>query len=130
MKELVKEEEVLLARRYIADADKMSDAEVAALIAGTFMHMQIKLRLAFLRMLVELNGESGPVAFPQANGVLHGNRETKDLPVCRTPDGMVCSCWRIPLWKRIKLLWKGNVWLVVKGTTQPPLWVDTEVFWK
>lgn len=71
-----------------------------------------------------------PIMFPQANGMLHGNRPTNDLPVCRTVEGYTCSCWHIPLWKRIKLVWSGNVYLVVKGTTHPPLWIDTEVVWK
>lgn len=75
------------------------------------------------------NKETKPVFFPQANGVLHGNRPAEDLPVCRT-DGMVVSCWHVPLWKRIRLLFSGRIWLVVKGTTQPPLWIDTEVIWK
>lgn len=71
-----------------------------------------------------------PIMFPQANGMLHGNRNANDLPVCRTVERYTCSCWHIPLWKRIKLLWSGNVYLAVKGTTQPPLWIDTEVVWK
>ena len=75
------------------------------------------------------NNEIEPVFFPQSNGMLHGNRPINDLPVCRT-DGKLVSCWRIPLWKRVKLLFSGRIWLVVKGTTQPPLCIDTEVIWK
>lgn len=130
MSDLVKEEEVLVARQWLGTTEKMSDAEVAALIAGTFLHMRIKLRLAFLRLVETLNGTTHPIMFPQVNGMLRGNRTTKDLPVCRTVEGYTCSCWHIPLWKRIKLLWSCNVYLAVKGTTQPPLWIDTEVVWK
>ena len=75
------------------------------------------------------NKEMAPVFFPQANGMLFGNRVVNDLPVCRT-DGRVVSCWQVPPWKRVKLLFSGRIWLVVKGTTQPPLWIDTEVIWK
>lgn len=74
--------------------------------------------------------ETEPVMFPQVNGTLCGNNSTKDLPVCRTLENLTISCWRVPIWKRLRLLFSGRVWLVVKGSTQPPLWIDTEVFWK
>ena len=73
--------------------------------------------------------EMYPVNFPEANGKLVGNHlDVKDIPVCFTADGNVCSCWYIPFIKRLKLIFIGQVYLVVKGKTHPPLWIDTEVF--
>jgi hypothetical protein len=69
-----------------------------------------------------------PIKFQQANGVLTGTGGIEDLPVCRTTDGNVCSCWHIPFWKRIQILFLGRVFLVVKGKTHPPLWIDTKAF--
>lgn len=35
------------------------------------------------------------------------------------------SCWRIPVWQRIKLLFHGRIWMgVLSGYTQPPVWLD------
>ena len=41
-------------------------------------------------------------------------------------DGEQCiSCWKVPFWKRIKMLFHGRVWLSINsGNTQPPCWVD------
>jgi len=74
--------------------------------------------------------EMRPIDFPEANGKLLGKGETIDLPVCFTADGNVCSCWHIPFIKRLKLIFSGRVYLVVKGKTHPPLWIDTSVFKK
>ena len=43
-------------------------------------------------------------------------------------DGEQCiSCWKVPFWKRVKLLIHGNVWLsIMSGKTQPPCWVDVK----
>lgn len=43
-------------------------------------------------------------------------------------DGKQCiSCWKVPFWKRVKMLFHGNVWLsILSGTTQPPVWVDVD----
>ena len=73
-------------------------------------------------------GETIPVTFPEANGTLHGRDDVNDLPVCRTTDGNTCSCWKLPIRKRIGLLFTGRVYLVVRGKTHPPLWIDTEAF--
>jgi len=72
--------------------------------------------------------ETRPVKFKQANWVLKGPDGVEDLPVCHTDDGNVCSCWRIPWIKRLKVLLTGRVFLVVRGHTHPPLWIDTECF--
>ena len=40
-------------------------------------------------------------------------------------DNQCISCWRIPVWHRIKLLFHGRIWLgVLSGNTQPPVWLD------
>ena len=75
-----------------------------------------------------MNNEIRPVKFPEANGTLCGTGDVKDLPVCHTVDGNVTSCWYIPWWKRVKLLLTGKIYLVVKGRTHPPLWIDTKAF--
>ena len=39
-------------------------------------------------------------------------------------NGQCISCWRIPFWQRVKLLFHGNIWLsVFSGETQPPVWL-------
>lgn len=126
----ITQEEVDEARRITGLGASVEDAAIIAVVNGTLLHRRIKLMIAWRRLVRALNGHTEPIMFPQANGMLHGNRPTNDLPVCRTVEGYTCSCWHIPLWKRIKLLWTGNVYLAVKGTTQPPLWIDTEVVWK
>lgn len=129
--EMITPEEVALARKWLKlTRDDTNDFGVAGMLVGTLLLQRIRMRLAFDRLAQALAGPTEPILFRQANGTLHGNRDTNDLPVARTAESNTVSCWHIPLWKRIKLLWTGNVWLVVKGPTHPPLWIDTEVFWK
>lgn len=71
-----------------------------------------------------------PITFPLANGTMHGTNDVHDLPVCRTIDGYVVSCWKIPFIKRILLLFSGRIYLVVRGSNHPPVYVDTDVFEK
>jgi len=109
--------------------DCVMNATIVKAVAGTGVHQRVKLELAWERFAASVLGGIEPVNFPQANGKLTGNADTKDLPVCRT-DNLVVSYWRVPFWKRLKILVTGKVWLVVKGKTQPPLWICTEVIWK
>ena len=72
--------------------------------------------------------ETRPIQFKEANGTLAGQTpDVGDLPVYRDGE-YVISCWRIPFWKRLKVLWSGRVFLAVQGHTHAPLWVDTEAF--
>jgi hypothetical protein len=72
--------------------------------------------------------ETKPIRFKEANGMLYGNNGVFDLPVCRTIEGNTCSCWRIPLARRLRVLLTGCVYRVVKGPTHPPLYIETGAF--
>jgi hypothetical protein len=72
-----------------------------------------------------------PIKFKEANKDLlkpmgMTSDECGSLPVFN--DGKQCiSCWRVPFWKRVKMLFHGKVWLcVLSGHTQPPVWVDVD----
>lgn len=72
-----------------------------------------------------MKDEVKPIAFKQANDTLLGGliEDCEDLPVFK--DGhLVISCWRVPVWKRLVLLFTGRVWLVVRGKTHPPLFIE------
>jgi hypothetical protein len=71
--------------------------------------------------------ETKPVDFDESNGVLFGMNGVEGLPIYRD-EKYTISCWHIPFWKRIKLLFTGNVWLRVEGQSHPPLWIDIECF--
>jgi hypothetical protein len=75
--------------------------------------------------------EVKPVTFDRANSTLRGGliENCEDLPVYKD-ELCTVSCWKIPLLKRIQLLFTGVVWLVVKGKTHPPLYIETTVFKK
>ena len=46
-----------------------------------------------------------------------------DLPVYK--DGNQCvSCWHVSMKERFAILFTGNVWMGVKGVTQPPVWLS------
>lgn len=122
--------EIEEARRRLKLPMHIPSAEIVRVVAGTGLHARIQMYLAVQKLKAALVGEVTPVDFRQSNGTLRGNAETKDLPVCRTAEGTTCSCWKVSFWKRLRLLVNGRIWLVVKGNTQPPLWIDTEVFWK
>jgi hypothetical protein len=51
--------------------------------------------------------------------------ECGSLYVYQSSDGTCISLWSAPLWKRIKFLFHGSIWLGVhSGKTQPPVWLD------
>jgi len=69
-----------------------------------------------------------PVKFKEANkNLLKPSSMTDDE--CGSlwvfnDDTQCISCWKVPFWNRIKLLFHGNVWLsIFGGNTQPPCWV-------
>jgi hypothetical protein len=70
-----------------------------------------------------------PVSFPEQNAVLAENqKEYVPLPVHRTREGLVVSCWRPTFWQRIKLLVTGRLWVLTLTFGDPlqPLMVQTE----
>lgn len=76
------------------------------------------------------------VPFKQMNAILKAgpsdSHNTCDLPVCKTKlDGedVVVSCWVVgSMIDRIKMLFTGRVYLVCKGHTHPPLYVEVDIF--
>ena len=72
--------------------------------------------------------ETKPINFKEANDVLRGTPPVEDLPIYRD-DEQVISCWRIPWLRRLRVLLTGEVYLVCRGRTHPPLYVETKVFY-
>lgn len=121
--------EVNEARRRLNLPNWLPSGMVVAQVVGTGLHRRIQMYLALQEVKAAIVGEISPVTFPQVNGRLTGNSDTKDLPVCRV-DGMICTCWRVSFWKRIQILVTGRIWMVAKGNTQPPMCLETEIVWK
>ena len=71
--------------------------------------------------------ETRPVKFREANSILFGRGVIADLPVHNNGEN-ITSCWKIPFLKRFRVLLTGRVYLVVRGKSHPPLWIDTEAF--
>jgi len=75
-----------------------------------------------------LKRETRPVRFLEANRTLCGGATgAEDMPVYDDGGGLI-SCWKIPFWKRFKVLFTGCVWLHVSGRTHAPLYIETQVF--
>ena len=75
------------------------------------------------------NNNLKPIDFKESNKVLAKpdsmtDDECGDLFVFN--DGkQTISCWKTPIWKRIRFLFHGKVWISVSfGESQPPIWVD------
>lgn len=51
-----------------------------------------------------------------------------DLPVHKTPDGVATSCWKLSFVERIKVLFKGKIYLSVMTFDKPlqPLKMDVD----
>lgn len=61
-----------------------------------------------------------PVEFQQQNVVYAANQpEYNPLPVHKTDEGVVTSCWSMSLFQRIKFLFTGKVYLSVWTFNQP-----------
>lgn len=93
----------------------------------------INARLLRWILILTLNNNSvmKPIEFKEANKVLNKPESMTDEE-CRNlsvyTNGKQCvSCWKVPFWKRVKMLFHGKVWLgVLSGQTQPPVWVDVD----
>lgn len=61
-----------------------------------------------------------PIEFKEHNCVYAKDQpEYLPLPVYRTADGMVISCWRLTLRERLRVLFAGKIWLSVLTFNQP-----------
>lgn len=61
-----------------------------------------------------------PIEFPQQNCVLAKNQpEYLPLPVHKTQDGIVVSCWRFTWRERLRILIHGTMWLQCYTFNQP-----------
>ena len=55
-----------------------------------------------------------PIEFNEKNCVFAEHQpEYIPLPVHKTEDGIVISCWKLTLKERLKVLFCGNIWLSV-----------------
>lgn len=61
-----------------------------------------------------------PVEFDGVNAVFgKGQKEYEPLPGMSTKDGIVITCWKMPVWERFLFLFTGKVWLVQSTFKQP-----------
>ena len=44
-------------------------------------------------------------------------------------DGTQCvSCWQIPFWTCVRILFTSKIWVgVISGDTQPPIWLSGNI---
>lgn len=56
------------------------------------------------------------INFKESNNVAKG-KGYNDLPTLKN-NGMFTSCWRVPLLKRIKMLFTGKIWLCLEYRKQ------------
>lgn len=57
-----------------------------------------------------------PYKFPQATITAAKDQpEYQPLPMCLSghDDGCMATCWKLTWWERIKLLWRGVIWIEV-----------------
>jgi hypothetical protein len=60
-----------------------------------------------------------PVKFPEQNKTYAENqKEYLPLPVCDNGEEVV-SCWKLSVWERVKILFKGHLWLSEKMFGKP-----------
>jgi len=61
-----------------------------------------------------------PIDFPEKNCVYAENQpEYLPLPVHKTEDGIVTSCWKLSFDERIKVLFGGKIWWSVMTFNKP-----------
>jgi hypothetical protein len=65
-----------------------------------------------------------PIYFKQATKLDNGNG--KSLPLHYWSDNKQCvSCWKLSFKERVKLLFKGTVWLGIGMSKQPPVFISS-----
>lgn len=72
-----------------------------------------------------------PIDFPEKTHVLNKPESMTDeecMPLPVFSDSEQCiSCWKFGWKERLKVLFKGIVWLgIISGRTQPPVWLAVE----
>ena len=61
-----------------------------------------------------------PIEFKEMNAVLaEGQTEYMSLPVHRTEEGRVISCWKFSFRERLQILWHGIMWFHVLTFNRP-----------
>jgi hypothetical protein len=61
-----------------------------------------------------------PIKFEEINTVFAKNQpKYLPLPAYKTIDGTVISCWKLNLKERLKLLFKGTIWLKMLTFNKP-----------
>ncbi len=76
--------------------------------------------------------EIEPINFPQVNTSLQappGEEDLCDDLPCWRDGKLVISCWKIPFWQRVRLLFTGKIWLGAQGLSQPPIWLTSKTPW-
>ena len=64
--------------------------------------------------------EMKPVEFKGTNCIFAKNQpEYLNLPVYKSPGGIVTSCWKLNLWEWIQILFKGRIYFTVLTFNQP-----------
>jgi hypothetical protein len=61
-----------------------------------------------------------PIGFPEQNCVFAKDQpEYLPLPVHKTPEGEVISCWQLTGWERVKVFFRGRIWWSVLTFNKP-----------
>ena len=75
-----------------------------------------------------------PIEFPEQTCVYAKDQpEYEPLPVHKTHEGIVTSCWKFTWRERLRVLWTGKVWcstLTFNSPLQPQLLLATSPFCK
>jgi len=63
-----------------------------------------------------------PIKFKEVNVTYAENQEEYNpLPVFKnkSPQGEVISCWKLSFWERVRVLFKGEIWLMMLTFNKP-----------
>jgi len=61
-----------------------------------------------------------PIKFPEQNCTYAENQpEYLPLPAFKDENGVVISCWRLSFRERLRILFKGNIWLSLLTFNKP-----------
>ena len=75
-----------------------------------------------------------PVEFKEQNTIFNKPQNMTDEECCSLPayksDEGIISCWQLSLLERIKILFKGQIWLFILSENQPPVWIGVDTPFK